>query len=59
MAKNTNQNYRKGSVNNRTQTLNPKTDMWTKRDATTGKFIDGKAGEPFKGVAKEKDGRRK
>jgi hypothetical protein len=60
MAKNTGDEFRKGSVTDRTQTHNPKTDSWVKRDTNTGKFIDQKSdGTPFKGVAKEKDGRRK
>jgi len=59
MAKNTNNNYRKGSVDSRTQSLNPKTDLYTKRDAGTGRFMDVKTtGGAFKGVAKERDGRR-
>jgi HTH-type transcriptional regulator/antitoxin MqsA len=60
MAKNTGDNYRNGSVTDRTQSYNPKTETWTKRDAETGKFMDQKAdGTPFKGVAKEVDHRRK
>lgn len=60
MAKNTGDGYRKGSVDQRTQTRNPKTDQWVKRDTNTGKFVDVKKdGEPFKGVTKEPDGRRK
>lgn len=48
-------NARKGAVKKRSQTYNPKTDTWTKRDADTGKFMDGKKdGTPFKGVRKEK-----
>lgn len=47
--------HRKGAVRNRSQTYNPKTKQWTKRDADTGKFMDGKQdGTPFKGVRKEK-----
>ena len=47
--------HRQGMVRERSQTYNPKTETWTKRDATTGKFMDGKAdGTPFKGVRKEK-----
>lgn len=39
----------------RSQTHNPKTDVWTKRDTETGRFLDGKTtGGPFKGVTKEK-----
>ncbi|AEJ01906.1 hypothetical protein [Nitrosomonas sp. Is79A3] len=60
MAKNTGNEFRKGSVTDRTQTHNPKTDSWVKRDTNTGKFMDQKSdGTPFKGVAKEKDDRRK
>ncbi|WP_027187812.1 hypothetical protein [Desulfovibrio cuneatus] len=59
MAKNTGNGFRKGSVNDRTQSQNPKTGNWTKRDTETGQFIDSKqGGAPFKGVAKEEDGRR-
>ena len=58
MATNTGDGYRKGSVTDRTQVENDNED-WTKRDADTGKFMDQKAdGEPFKGVAREPDGRR-
>lgn len=60
MAKNTGEGFRQGSVKDRTQTQNPQNGNWTKRDTDTGKFIDQKSGgEPFKGVAKEPDGRRK
>lgn len=60
MAKNTGDNYRNGSVTDRTQSYNPKTETWSKRDTETGKFMDQKAdGTPFKGVAKEVDQRRK
>ena len=47
--------HRNGMVKGRSQTYNPKTDTWTKRDTSTGKFMDGKKdGTPFKGVRKEK-----
>lgn len=47
--------HRNGAVKDRTQTYNPKTDTWVKRDSNTGKFMDGKSdGKPFKGVTKEK-----
>lgn len=60
MATNTGKGSRRGSVDDRTQTKNPKTDNWTKRNTDTGRFMDQKkGGEPFKGVAKELDGRRK
>jgi len=46
--------HRNGAVRNRTQVLNPTTQVWTKR-GSDGKFMDGKAdGTPFKGVTKEK-----
>lgn len=44
----------------RTQVQNPVNGNYTKRDTDTGRFIDQKkGGEPFKGVAQEKDNRRK
>jgi hypothetical protein len=47
--------HRKGAVKDRSQTYNPKTDQWVKRDTTTGQFMDVKEdGKPFKGVRKEK-----
>ena len=47
--------HRNGAVKDRTQIYNPKTDLWTKRDSNTGKFMDVKQdGTPFKGVTKEK-----
>ena len=60
MAKNTGKNHRIGSVTKRTQTQNPKTGKWVKRNKTTGKFIDQKSdNKPFKGVTKEPDDRKK
>ena len=53
MAKNTDNNTRKGAVKDRSQVLNPKTKLYVKRDKTTGKFISAKA-TPYKGVRKEK-----
>jgi len=48
-------NARVGAVRDRSQTFNPKTETWTKRDTETGRFMDQKVnGEPFKGVRKEK-----
>lgn len=44
-------NARKGAVKNRSQVLNPKTGLYTKRDSTSGKFMDVKtSGGKFKGV---------
>jgi hypothetical protein len=46
---------RKGAVTGRSQTYNPKTDTYVKRDTSTGRFMDQKADNtPFKGVRKEK-----
>jgi hypothetical protein len=54
MAKNTGENTRKGAVKKKDQSLNPKTQKWTKRDATTGRFTSVKSdGTPFKGVTKK------
>lgn len=44
-----------GAVTGRSQTYNPKTEQFIKRDTATGKFMDVKQdGKPFKGVRKEK-----
>ncbi|HEX9600278.1 MAG TPA: hypothetical protein VF985_02190 [Mariniflexile sp.] len=56
MAKNgkTGDGHRNGAVRERSQTYNPITEQWVKRDANTGKFMDVKQdGSPFKGVRKE------
>lgn len=64
MAKNTGEGYRKGSVDKRTQTENPKTGDWVKRNrdhdsSHDGEFMNVKEdGEPHKGVAAEPDDRR-
>lgn len=54
MAKNTGNNSRLGSVQNRSQCFNEKTKCYIKRDKTTGKFISSKK-TPYKGVRKETD----
>lgn len=65
MATETGKGSRKGAVSGRTQSRNPKTKDWTKRNETPGskkkgEFMDVKSGgKPFKGVAKEPDKRRK
>ncbi len=47
-------NARKGAVKGRSQTYNPKTEQWVKRDSSTGRLMDVKQdGKPFKGVRKE------
>ncbi|MFY9141595.1 hypothetical protein [Sulfuricurvum sp.] len=58
MATNTGKDYRIGSVKDRTQAYNPQNDTYVKR-GPDGRFMDVKSdGSPFKGVAKEPDGRR-
>ena len=63
MAKNTGTGSRSGAVTGRTQVQNPKTGDFVKRDESKdgthkGEFMDVKAhSKPFKGVAKEPDGR--
>lgn len=59
MATNTGEKHRIGSVKNRTQFYNEKSNTYLKRDATTGRIMEGKQDTPFKGVAKEHDGRKK
>lgn len=60
MAKNTGKDYRIGSIDNRSQVRNPRTEQWVKRDDETGRFLGQKAdGTPYKGVAKERDGRKR
>jgi hypothetical protein len=64
MAKNTGEDYRKGSVNDRSQVENPMTDQYVKRNRDpdsedAGEFMDVKQrGKKFKGVAEEPDRRR-
>ena len=60
MAKNTDKGFRKGAVDNRSQVnLDPKNGKYVKRNLESGEFIDMKKdNEPFKGVAKEPDGRK-
>lgn len=60
MAKNTGKNFRKGSVDDRTQlNLDEEKGKFVKRDTTTGRFTDLKEDDkPFKGVAEEPDKRR-
>lgn len=49
--------HRQGAVKDRSQTYNPKTGNWTKRNIENGRFIDQKADDaPFKGVRKERGG---
>jgi len=57
IAKNTGNDFRRGAVTGRTQFQQPNGD-WQKRDERSGQFMERKASEgPFKGVAKEPDGR--
>lgn len=58
MAKNTGEGYRIGSVDGRTQLDRPD-GYWTKRNRDDGRFMDVKSDRaPFKGIAREPDGRR-
>ena len=61
MAKNTGENHRQGSVIDKSQFKNPSTGLWQKRDRDNGQIQSVKVsnGEPYKGVAKEIDKRRK
>ena len=65
MAKNTGTGSRVGAVKGRTQVKNTRTNDWVERNEeegskTKGQFTNVKEdGKPFKGVAKEPDGRRK
>lgn len=57
MAKNTGSNFRRGAVTARTQ-YQRQNGNWQKRDERTGHFMEVKQSPgPFKGVAKEPDGR--
>lgn len=61
MAKNTGKDFRKGSVDDRTQLDldKGKGTKFVKRDRATGQFIDLKEDDkPFKGVAQEPDKRQ-
>ena len=53
MGKNTGDNFRKGSVKDRSQVFNTKTSQYIKRDTNTGRFVSSK-NTPYKGVRKEK-----
>lgn len=47
--------HRNGMVRQRSQTFNPRTQQYVKRDTTTGRFMDVKQdGTKFKGVRLEK-----
>ncbi|MCA0255597.1 MAG: hypothetical protein LCH47_03235 [Proteobacteria bacterium] len=57
MGKNTGDGYRKGAVTGRTQ-FERQDGHYQKRDERTGEFMEVKQSPgPFKGVAKEPDGR--
>ncbi len=57
MGKNTGEDYRIGSIKNRIQKKDSKTGEWIKIDTESGKELERKEGDPFKGVAKEVDDR--
>ena len=51
--------HRNGAVKGRSQTFNPKTEQWIKRDSETGRFMDVKKdGTPFKGVRQRRKERK-
>jgi hypothetical protein len=52
MAINTKEGHRKGSVKERSQTYNSKTEQFIKRDTTTGRFL-ATSDNKFKGVRSE------
>jgi hypothetical protein len=57
MGKNTGEGFRRGAVRDRTQFERPD-GLYQKRDESTGEFLEVKQTPgPFKGVAKEPDGR--
>jgi hypothetical protein len=57
MAKNTGDGFRRGAVTARTQ-FQRSDGLWQKRDERTGHLMSAKNdGTPFKGVAREPDGR--
>lgn len=57
MAKNTGDGFRRGAVSGRTQFQRPD-GHWQKRDEGTGHVMGVKKSEgPYKGIAKEPDGR--
>ncbi|RUM96963.1 hypothetical protein EET67_15615 [Pseudaminobacter arsenicus] len=57
MGKNTGEGFRRGAVKGRTQFERPD-GLYQKRDERTGEFMEVKQTPgPFKGVAKEPDGR--
>ncbi len=57
MAKNTGDNYRQGSVNDRVQICDQDTGNCTKIDTNTGEELGSKDGK-YKGVATHTDNRR-
>jgi hypothetical protein len=56
VASNTGKGYRKGAVKARTQYQRSNGD-WQKRNERNGQFMETKSKTPFKGVAREPDGR--
>jgi hypothetical protein len=53
MAKNTNKG-RKGWIRFRSQYFDDLAKTWLKRDTQTGRIIDSKKGEPWKGIRMER-----
>jgi len=57
MGKNNGEGSRKGAVKNRSQTYNPKTKQYVKRDTNTGKIMSTK-NTPYKGVSKDTNAKK-
>ena len=57
MSANTGNGFRRGSVTERSQTFNLKTDPFMKRNDGSGRFMGAK-GTPYKEVAREPDCRK-
>jgi hypothetical protein len=53
MGKNTSEGHRIGAVKERSQTYNPKTEQYIKRDTKTGRFVSS-SDNKYKGVVLEK-----
>ena len=58
MAGNTGKGTRKGAVTQRSQTYNPKTNSYVKRDTKTGQFLSSTKKGPYKGVTKESNAKK-
>ena len=57
MGKNNGNGSRTGAVKDRSQTFNPKTKQYVKRNTTTGKIMSTKS-TPYKGVSKDTNAKK-